>query len=315
MDSAWKDVDDFWIKVAKHVLHVPSKTPISAIQGELGWYSFSLRACWQLAELWSRTTWMHDTELMRKAMIVQRSLVRRGKPCWLGNFRGMICSLGERGKYIWDKWFDGTSSELSTFESHTTFEVRRVEGVDIRVAFVDEIVQLMKEKEDREWLCKVQRVEALNGVGLNKLRTYSMFKQELVFEPYLEAVKDERKRVLLTKFRVGIAPLRIETGRYERPRTDASVRVCMCCGSAVENEMHFMMECVQYSSRRIAFLQQVRLYASCDTSINMPSEDTVDQQMFIFFMTCTSPLVCRALADFIWDAFKIREQILCVLQA
>lgn len=309
-DSTWKDVDEFWLRVARHVLHVPSKTPIAAIQGELGWYSFSLRAGWQLAELWSRTTRMHDTELLRKAMIIQRSLVQRGKPCWLGNFRGMMYSLGEQGTCIWAKWFEGSYGEIPLFESRTTYIMRRVEGVDVCIPFVDDIVRLMREKENSEWISKVRRIEAQSGVGLNKLRTYALFKQELSLEPYLEAVTDIRKRVLLTKFRTGVAPLRIETGRYERPRIEANLRVCACCGSAVEDEMHFVMECVQYTSRRNVFIQQVRSYADHDTTINIPNNDASDQQMFIFLFTSASPFVCRALADFIWDAFKIRDSLL-----
>ena len=51
--------------------------------------------------------------------------------------------------------------------------------------------------------------------GGNKLRTYRLFKSSIAHEPYLNVVNNRDKRILLTKFRIGICPLRSETGRYE----------------------------------------------------------------------------------------------------
>ncbi len=49
-------------------------------------------------------------------------------------------------------------------------------------------------------------------LGGKNLCTYRKFKQDVIFEPYLPHIQ---KRVLFTKFRIGIAPLRIEMGIYE----------------------------------------------------------------------------------------------------
>ena len=45
--------------------------------------------------------------------------------------------------------------------------------------------------------------------------TYALFKREWGFEEYLNVIGNRDKRVLLSKFRMGVCPLRIETGRYE----------------------------------------------------------------------------------------------------
>ena len=95
-------------------------------------------------------------------------------------------------------------------------------------------------------------------IRLNKLRTYALFKRDLALEPYLLAIEDRDKRVLLSKFRIGICPLRIETGRYEQVARNKrglpeKERVCKCCIHAsdmVENENHFLLLCPAYVSER-----------------------------------------------------------------
>ena len=49
------------------------------------------------------------------------------------------------------------------------------------------------------------------------------------------------KRSAIAKFRCGVAPLRIETGRYEMLSVDK--RYCFHCKSKIENEEHVLIEC------------------------------------------------------------------------
>ena len=44
----------------------------------------------------------------------------------------------------------------------------------------------------------------------------------------------------MAKFRCGVAPLRIETGRYENIREDQ--RICPICKSDIENETHAILK-------------------------------------------------------------------------
>jgi len=64
-------------------------------------------------------------------------------------------------------------------------------------------------------------------------------------------IEDRNKRVLLSKFRVGICPLRIETGRNEQVSRNVrglpeAQRTCKCCihtSEMVKNEHHFLVVC------------------------------------------------------------------------
>ena len=72
------------------------------------------------------------------------------------------------------------------------------------------------------------------------LRTYAMFKTEFCFEKYLEAITDCRYRTAMTKLRSSSHTLKIERGRYTKPKTDISERLCPLC-NAVEDEIHFLV--------------------------------------------------------------------------
>ena len=74
------------------------------------------------------------------------------------------------------------------------------------------------------------------------LRMYLRFKTNLSLEPYVEYHMQKRQRSLLAQYRLGILPLRIETGRYDN--TPVENRTCQLCDlGAIEDEYHFVMAC------------------------------------------------------------------------
>ena len=65
-------------------------------------------------------------------------------------------------------------------------------------------------------------------------------------------------RSALAKFRCGVAPLKIETGRYEG--LEVEERVCFNCCSAVENETHVLFECPIYDDLRFYLFKEVEFF-------------------------------------------------------
>jgi hypothetical protein len=121
--------------------------------------------------------------------------------------------------------------------------------------FNDIVHEQVKRVVEGNWLAELARKEAKNGKGGNKLRTYALFKKDFCFEPYLHLVSDWRKRSLLFKFRAGVAPLRIETGRFESNGSSTcgipvESRKCNACLLGVEDEKHFLCSCPLYNSER-----------------------------------------------------------------
>ena len=61
-------------------------------------------------------------------------------------------------------------------------------------------------------------------------------------------VSNRKHRSAMAKFRMGVAPIRLETGRYEGLSVED--RLCPLCESEPESEEHVLLKCVYYSDIR-----------------------------------------------------------------
>jgi hypothetical protein len=68
---------------------------------------------------------------------------------------------------------------------------------------------------------------------------------------YLSKNIPSRYRSALAKFRCGVAPLWIETGRYENKNVNE--RVCFICHDQIEDEKHVLLDCPLYVDLRERF--------------------------------------------------------------
>ena len=103
---------------------------------------------------------------------------------------------------------------------------------------------MVQNEKLHEWceqilLEKVTKEEGRNGT-LNKRITYKTLTQMLCAEPYVKCILNKKIRSALAKFRCGVAPIRIETGRYERNYPSVEERTCFNCANEVENEYHVL---------------------------------------------------------------------------
>ena len=88
--GAWKQLEVFWRTAARTILKAPLRTPSEALLSDLGWTKFWTRGAWQAVCLWSRVTRMGEDELARKAMYMQREMLRQNKECWLSTLRSTL---------------------------------------------------------------------------------------------------------------------------------------------------------------------------------------------------------------------------------
>jgi hypothetical protein len=156
--------------------------------------------------------------------------------------------------------------------------------------------------------------------GKNKLRTYAKFKSDFIFEPYLLHVQHEGKRLLLFKLRVGIAPLRIETGRYEsnvdllsgtaKKGVYEECRICQVCFGGIENEAHFILRCPAYALLRSNLIKCFVRYCNNQKVPLIVPTDLESDELFVMLMKCQDCNIVNVLANFIWDAFEVRSAFL-----
>ena len=81
------------------------------------------------------------------------------------------------------------------------------------------------------------------GTVLNRL-----FKENFEPEEYCKIALPFNHRSAFAKFRCGVAPLRIETGRYENIVLEN--RVCHICDVFIEDEAHVLLRCPLYDDFR-----------------------------------------------------------------
>ena len=108
-----------------------------------------------------------------------------------------------------------------------------------------------------------------------KLRTYITISDFSVRKSYVTKLLSFIQRKYLAKFRLGILPIRIETGRYERPKLIAAERTCQICNlNTVEDETHFLLFCPKYS------VLKERLFALVE-DLNFENMDNSEKLKFL----------------------------------
>ena len=131
------------------------------------------------------------------------------------------------------------------------------------------------------------------------MRSYKTFKQNYTVENCCKIILPIRHRAAFSKFRCGVAPIRIETGRYEGLPEEA--RLCPFC-NILENEMHVVMNCRVYDDLREPLLSKA---ANCNPTFNSLSE--VNQFVFLF----SSPDLVRISAKTCAKIMQRRQTLTC----
>ena len=225
---------------------------------------------------------------------------------------------------IWHEWWDAAEFRLDCERIENTRN-----GKQVVIKWEDDIQTATQAIAQERWLSEVQRLESHTGIGNNKLRTYARFKKSLELEPYLEVVEDHKKRRLMTKFRIGLCPLRIETGRYEaapagsdRQRGVPPIdRICACCELGVEDECHFLVKCPRFTQMRECMMRRVRETVEWigwglkedGQAVNAEGWHMYREQLFDCLMSSKDAEVINAIANYLNSAFKKRQLILAAL--
>lgn len=150
-----------------------------------------------------------------------------------------------------------------------------------------------------QWYDDISRVSGLSGTGRNKLRSYNLLKDTYQVEQYCKLHMSYPHSSAFAKFRCGVAPLRLETGRYENLPEEE--RLCPLCKSNIENEMHVLFECSMYEvERAVLFSKAVKVNSNFETL------SLIEKFKFVF----THPEMIRITAKTCCNILKLRNNIL-----
>ena len=149
----------------------------------------------------------------------------------------------------------------------------------------------MLEKDRVNWQSQCQ--------NLPKLRTFMKFKDFSCDSPHTYKPLSFFQRKLISKFRLGMLQLRIETGRYFRLLPEQ--RLCLLCNTGeVEDETHFLLHCSTYNQNRQQLFEAI---PDIENFILLADQDKLK-------LLLNDPTLVKKTSKFIADSFDHRSTII-----
>ncbi len=210
-------------RAQRFFLGVGKYTPNDGLAGETGWTPPIVRQWKSIALYWSKLSCMNRSRFNKRIAM------------WSDNLSKRTC----RNWCFYVKSFFSTN-DFDAYCSLTNPIARSFAILIEDKTFAD---------FTKNWLTRINQEVGPSGHGRNKLRLYKIIKTDFTTEQYCNMILPLRHRSAFSKFRLGVAPIRIETGRYEGLREEN--RICpFCANNIVENELHVILNCEIYKDIR-----------------------------------------------------------------
>lgn len=271
-DRTFSCINSIQNKAIRFYMGVGRYTPNVAVNGDSAWKPPCVRQWRTVINHWNRLRYMNTDRLNKRIHNWAEHSFRRYKACKNSNYRLYqqfeSCNISD--------WYNDTNI-------HKTTVLAKIE---------DKLLTDFRNK----WTEDLHRVSArrMDG-GSNKLRTYRTFKTEISCELYLKTLLSPAQRRAYSQFRCGVAPIRIETGRFER--LPMHERTCFMCENKTETEEHVLIECPLYDDLRNELYEYIN---SVDENFNM----LTNREKLSFVLGCQNVNViykCAKTCKFILD--------------
>lgn len=262
-------------RALRFFLGVGKYSPNDGISGDMGWKPPIVRQWKCISLYWSRLSNMNTTRINKRVALWAYSKASRSCRNWHFNVKNHY--------------------EFNDFLMYTSFAnpISRSFAHDVEVKTFDNYIN--------SWSTKINNVIGPSGRGRNKLRVYKLFKSDYIAEQYCKIVLPPRHRSAFCKFRLGVAPIRIETGRYEGLPEES--RICSFCDiNTIENELHVILYCPIYND-----IRQVLFAKAYACNFNFYSLSDYDKYCFLF----SNPDMIRSCAKTCFSILQRRQFLLC----
>ena len=146
-----------------------------------------------------------------------------------------------------------------------------------------------------------QAVELKNRCeSMPKLRTFNSFRIFGTTPSYINMPLSFIQRKYLAQIRLSSLPIRIETGRYERPKLPEHARFCPACSDdvSVENEEHYIFYCKTYQDIRKIWLGKIKVPENFQQLV-------LSEKFRLIF---EEPQNVKVTAKFLIDAYNLRSK-------
>jgi len=278
--------------LASKFLGLPANAPAAATMADLGWESMEARYTQLRLMLLGRIILMPRNRLVKRVFLwAEKDAIRRSSRVhnWVYY------------SYLWVKRLNlnarlhklellaakgQNSPHEKVYERKLLNEWRRA------------VIGALRRRDD----AKFQKALSQDGT---KLRTYKLFKLSIGLEPYTRLPPADRR--LIAQLRCGMAPLAIETGRWQGLAVEE--RLCRLCQdnlqlNVVENEVHFLVDCPAYNEARMELRAKLQ-----HDGLDLDTMDTKTKLKLLLAF----PSRLRYIMEFIRNARKIRREKLQAL--
>ena len=262
-------------RAMRFFLGVGKYTPNDAVSGEMAWKPTSVRQWKSVCLYWSKLSAMGYSRLNKRIAL------------WASGKSSRSCK----------NWMYSVSQFL--IANNLGHYANIAEAIPSSHRFIADTENILFENFVTTWLAGINSNVGPSGRGRNKLRLYKTFKQNYSVENYCKMILPVRHRAAVSKFRCGVAPIRIETGRYEGLTED--LRLCPFC-NVMENEMHVILSCQVYDDLREPLLAKA---LNCEPNFYSLSEEN---QLILLF---SSPDLVRICAKTCSTILQRRQILIC----
>ena len=254
-------------KACRNTLGIRANASGIAAKAELGRYPIIIYLANQSLKFYSKTI-TDETKLAHNAPVSEIELHDMGKQSWITTIE-KICTTATN------------QSHLQGFMN------------------IEKVVQSLQDKYQGQFFKRIQSTTGINNISGNKLRTYAKIKKEYKQEEYTSANLSRDMMTGISQLRTSTHKLAIETGRYQRPVIPSNDRVCrMCNNGRVEDETHFIVQCMSYNENWKRLLQKLKIEISTG----------LEEELFIKIMTTTNEVKLKALGQYILECLRKRKE-------
>ena len=203
--SVNSDIDKVFILSLKCILKVKTSTSNDITLGEVGAIPTSVQSHINVLTFYRKVAGMPDSAIVKQVFMTLYNFYNQGFRTWVSNV-----------KNIAEKYNCDTNEPT---------------------AVVSDVKNKLNNFFVEHWWSRIQ-----NSSRFPNLELYKNIKNDFHFETYLDLIKDSRYGNAITKIRSSYHPLEIERGRYTKPKTPCSNRLCSRC-KIIEDERHFILDC------------------------------------------------------------------------
>jgi exonuclease III len=235
-------------------------TPTLGMFGDLGWYPLEIYRKIEAVRLWNRFIEMSNDRITKKVF-----------------------------QWDWNHCRNNWSAEVK----NVLYDIEMEDYFDeMHICPIKDVSERLKGDFKHSWSDKA-------AVKV-KLRTYIKFKSEFGVENYLKLNLDRSDRSFMAQLRLGILPLHVETGRFNR--TPLAERICnLCRSNVVEDETHFVLHCQKYNRERDHLFRKAK-----------ESNDDFEQLTDVHKLRYLFTKLGRQTAKFIKEAYNKRFNVINV---